>query len=86
MSSLGHDETELTVCNEIGQGQCGTIYAITGTPLVIKLPNLSAKYDELFRDAQVHGMVQEALNYSKLKPHRFNFPRLGSPDHPTILD
>jgi hypothetical protein len=45
----------------IGKGQCGTIYALKGTNMAVKLPNSVKQEDELFSDAQIHKTVYEAF-------------------------
>jgi hypothetical protein len=45
----------------IGQGQCGTVYGLKGTTMVIKLPNSVNKEDELFVDFQMHKLVYAAF-------------------------
>ena len=50
-----------STCKQIGQGQCGTVYTISGTDMVVKLPNGPEKYDELWRDCYIHKCVEEAF-------------------------
>ncbi|KAF2242043.1 hypothetical protein BU26DRAFT_584940 [Trematosphaeria pertusa] len=49
------------VFTTVGQGQCGTVYALRGTTMVIKLPNSPQKSDQLFNDFQIHSAVKNAF-------------------------
>ncbi|KAJ5795884.1 uncharacterized protein N7518_004424 [Penicillium psychrosexuale] len=68
---------------EIGQGQCGTVYAIVGTDTVAKLPNSPAKVPQLLIDFKMHASVKEAMddveNLMKLDIH---IPKLYSWETP----
>ena len=45
----------------IGQGQCGTVWALLGTTAVIKIPNKPSDVDRLWEDAYNHKKVEEAF-------------------------
>jgi hypothetical protein len=45
----------------IGKGQCGSVYALKGTTMAIKLPNTSSKTDELFRELKNHMVVHKTF-------------------------
>jgi hypothetical protein len=55
------DEATLQRFVKVGQGQCGTVYALRGTTLVAKLANSSSKENELFVDFQMHHLVYSAF-------------------------
>ena len=45
----------------VGQGQCGTIFAMSGTDEVVKISNGPAKDSEQHNDARVHLVVESAF-------------------------
>ncbi|KAK1094131.1 hypothetical protein LTR48_000907 [Friedmanniomyces endolithicus] len=49
----------LRLVRHIGQGQCGTVFALVGTGMVLKISNGTAKNDVLFQDCQIHKHVEE---------------------------
>ncbi|KAH6881782.1 zinc finger protein-domain-containing protein [Alternaria rosae] len=51
------DDAALPKFSNVGQGQCGIVFALKGTTLVAKLPNSSDKEDELYTDFQMHQLV-----------------------------
>ncbi|CAA9961478.1 hypothetical protein PTNB73_04815 [Pyrenophora teres f. teres] len=66
------DEVNLQVFLDIGKGQCGTVYALKGTDMVMKIPNTASKEDELFTDYQNHKSVYcafESLGSVRLAVH-----------------
>jgi hypothetical protein len=56
------DDSTQQVFQDIGKGQCGTVYALRGTTMVIKLPNGPAKSKELFTDFQTHTIINDAFS------------------------
>ncbi|KAK0355161.1 hypothetical protein LTR02_003845 [Friedmanniomyces endolithicus] len=52
---------ELRQVRHIGQGQCGTVFALVGTGMVLKIANGPAKKDVLFQDCQIHKHVEEGF-------------------------
>jgi hypothetical protein len=58
-------ESNQQVFTSAGKGQCGTVYALRGTDMVIKVPNTAAgKDDELFQDFQMHKRISKAFSSS----------------------
>ncbi|KAK0259061.1 hypothetical protein LTS09_006350 [Friedmanniomyces endolithicus] len=51
----------LRLVRHIGQGQCGTVFALVGTGMVLKISNGPAKNDVLFQDCQIHKHVEEVF-------------------------
>ncbi|KAK0260085.1 hypothetical protein LTS09_005420 [Friedmanniomyces endolithicus] len=45
----------------IGQGQCGTVFALVGTGMVLKIANGPAKTDVLWQDCLTHKLVEEVF-------------------------
>ncbi|CAG9941242.1 unnamed protein product [Clonostachys rosea f. rosea IK726] len=82
-SYISHDSAEDNICEqrsiEIGKGQCGTIFALSGTDTVAKIPHSAEKADQLWSDFQMHYLVLEAMNEvdTKLKMD-INIPELHS--------
>ncbi|CAG5165295.1 uncharacterized protein ALTATR162_LOCUS6775 [Alternaria atra] len=70
------DATQQNFTN-IGQGQCGTVFGLKGTTMVIKLPNPSNKEDELFVDFQMHKVVWEAFSAFASIHEDIHVPRVG---------
>lgn len=84
-SSLGEanqrarDDAEQKVFTMVGQGQCGTVYALRGTTMGIKIPNSPQKSDQLFSDYQIHSTVKSAFNSlpeTMRASHNINVPDL----------
>lgn len=61
MNQRAQDDAALRTFASIGSGQTGTVYALKGTTMVIKLPNSSEQSDILFADFQNHQRVFEAF-------------------------
>ncbi|KAL5420984.1 hypothetical protein PMIN04_005961 [Paraphaeosphaeria minitans] len=61
-SQRARDDAQKKIFHPVGDGQCGTVYALRGTTMVVKLPNNPQKSDELFRDFQMHLTIQNAFN------------------------
>lgn len=79
-SQQPRDAEEQSLFPQIGKGQCGTIYALKGTTMVIKLPNATQKVDELFRDCQFHALI--STTFSSLPDtlstlYNINVPKMG---------
>ena len=55
------DDASLQGFLNIGKGQCGVVFALKGTAMVIKIPNLPSKIEELSTDYQVHKVVYSAF-------------------------
>ncbi|KAJ4380435.1 hypothetical protein N0V86_003790 [Didymella sp. IMI 355093] len=61
----------------IGAGQCGVVYALKGTTMVIKLPQSLDKFDSLYNDFKCHEMVCKAfLNVSAAYRGHVHVPAL----------
>jgi hypothetical protein len=59
-----HSQTEDTsspLYTSIGEGQCGIVFALKGTPDVIKIAKSPEKVEELWQDATVHNRIRIAL-------------------------
>jgi hypothetical protein len=70
-------ESNQKVFTSVGQGQCGTVYALNGTDMVIKVPNPApGKEDELFRDFQMHKRIFKAFSSSASIRQDIRVPRL----------
>lgn len=61
MNQRARDDDSLKTFASIGAGQCGTIYALKGTTMVIKLPNSPNKSAELYEDLKSHKAVSDAF-------------------------
>ncbi|KAL5119173.1 hypothetical protein ACEQ8H_002881 [Pleosporales sp. CAS-2024a] len=60
----------------IGKGQCGTIYGLKGTTMVMKLPNAYNKIDELFQDCQMHKLIYHIFSQVYSTPRsNLNVPK-----------
>ncbi|KAK1598624.1 zinc finger protein-domain-containing protein [Colletotrichum navitas] len=46
---------------ELGRGQCGTVYGLLGSPDIAKLANAHAKVGELLTDYRMHHTIQLAM-------------------------
>ncbi|KAK7210351.1 hypothetical protein V2G26_017529 [Clonostachys chloroleuca] len=70
---------------EIGKGQCGTIFALSGTDTVAKIPNSTEKVDQLLSDFRMHYLVIQAMNEADTKLRMdINIPELHSWVSPAI--
>ncbi|KAK2032698.1 hypothetical protein LX32DRAFT_167694 [Colletotrichum zoysiae] len=62
---------------EIGRGQCGTVYGLLGTT-VAKLPNAPVKVDELRADYLMHNRIENAMQkYDPGHEISARLPKLG---------
>lgn len=57
-------DASLRTFRSVGKGQTGTVYALTDTTMVIKLPNSPEQSDDLFNDFKNHKKVFEAFRES----------------------
>lgn len=64
MNQRASEDASLHTFRSIGGGQTGTVYALTGTTVVIKLPNSPKKSDDLYTDFLNHKKVIEAFRES----------------------
>ncbi|KAK7957264.1 uncharacterized protein PG986_006486 [Apiospora aurea] len=83
-NQAAHDgELVLRAAREVGKGQCGTVYAMTGTQYVLKMPN-DGKVNELFEDCCIHKEIEEAFSDLEisLRPE-VNIPAFGEWIHPS---
>jgi hypothetical protein len=55
-------DTTLQEFREIGRGTCGQVFALVGTPTVIKLPINSGQTERLYRDCCMHKRIEVAFN------------------------
>ena len=55
------DDASLQGFLNIGKGQCGVVFALKGTTMVIKIPNNPSKIEELSTDYQMHKLVYSAF-------------------------
>jgi hypothetical protein len=60
-----HDHPELRRFREIGKGQTGTIWSLTGTIEIIKIPNLG-RSDQLYNDHQKHVLIRDSFQRCSL--------------------
>src|SRR5690242_9292361 len=58
------EDASLRTLRSVGKGQTGTVYALTGTTMVIKLPNSPEQSDDLYTDFKNHKKVFEAFRES----------------------
>ncbi|EME39151.1 hypothetical protein DOTSEDRAFT_75038 [Dothistroma septosporum NZE10] len=74
---------ELRNIRQIGEGQCGTVLAMTGTGFVLKLAK-NNKRDALYNDVVSHLTVTEAFSRLPIE-HRpdISVPRYGEYIHPS---
>ncbi|KAH8641428.1 hypothetical protein IG631_04369 [Alternaria alternata] len=77
-NQLAHDDTTQQHFTNIGQGQCGTVFALKGTTMVIKLPNSMNKEKELFTDFQMHKLVWDAFSAFASIQEDIHVPRIGA--------
>ncbi|KAK1974399.1 zinc finger protein-domain-containing protein [Colletotrichum cereale] len=59
--NAAHSDAALRRFEELGKGQCGTVYGLLGTPTVTKLPNSESKVEQLHADYLMHLRIQEAI-------------------------
>ena len=82
-NQLAQEHPELKQFKEIGKGQTGTVWALTGSRLVIKLAN-EGRAEILFNDCQKHKKVEEAFYYTSVTLRRhINIPTFGEWVHPS---
>ncbi len=62
INQRAHDDASLQTFSCVGAGQTGTVYALKGTTMVIKLPNSPDKADILYTDFMNHNGIQEAFS------------------------
>jgi hypothetical protein len=55
------EDTSSPMYTSIGEGQCGIVFALKGTPDVIKIAKSPEKAAELWQDATVHNKIRTAL-------------------------
>ncbi|EXJ90097.1 hypothetical protein A1O3_03166 [Capronia epimyces CBS 606.96] len=69
-----YNHPEMKSFVKVGQGQCGTVWALTGTTMVLKVPN-DGKKDQLYNDYCQHAAVEEAFRstFSVFRRH-INLP------------
>lgn len=72
------DNPELKAFTQVGKGQCGTVFALTGTTRVLKIAN-PGKDEQLFNDYRRHARVEDALKetFSGLRVN-ISLPNLGT--------
>ncbi|KAG7101907.1 hypothetical protein HYQ44_018485 [Verticillium longisporum] len=56
-----HSNAALQYFEELGKGQCGTVYGLLGTTIVTKLPNSQSKVTELHADYLMHLRMQNTI-------------------------
>jgi hypothetical protein len=71
-----HEDVSQQHFSLVGKGQCGTVYSLKGTTMVVKLPNAANKNDELFIDFQVHKTVSEAFSTIYTVHNNIHIPKL----------
>jgi len=73
-----HDNPELKTFTQVGKGQCGTVWALTGTINVLKITN-EGKDDQLWNDYCNHARIEEAFmqTFSGFR-RNINLPNLGT--------
>ncbi|KAL5373971.1 hypothetical protein DPSP01_012276 [Paraphaeosphaeria sporulosa] len=74
------DDAQQEVFDPIGIGQCGTVYALRGTTMAVKLPNNPQNSDELFSDFRMHLKIKNAFNTLPAElhaSHNVNFPDIN---------
>jgi hypothetical protein len=55
------ENTSSPLYTSIGEGQCGIVFVLRGTPDVIKIAKSPEKADQLWQDAVVHNRIRTAL-------------------------
>lgn len=71
------DDSEQKAFTTIGEGECGTVYALRDTATVLKLPNSPQMSDQLFSEFQIHTRVKDAfslLPWTMVSSHNINVP------------
>ncbi|KAI1259409.1 zinc finger protein-domain-containing protein [Xylariaceae sp. FL1019] len=72
-----YGEPLLQTAREIGKGQCGVVFALIGTPYVLKVPH-AGKREELFDDCVNHKKLEEEFNKIEVsKRPDINIPTFG---------
>ncbi|KAI4192370.1 MAG: hypothetical protein LQ346_004339 [Caloplaca aetnensis] len=79
-----HDNSDLRSFEKLGEGQCGTIWALTGTDQVLKIMKAN-KRDQLWNDSLMHARVEDAMSRAGIMlRHDIAIPRYGqfiNPSH-----
>jgi len=70
-----HDDAASRVFAQIGSGQCGTVFALKGTTSVIKIPNTTAKREELRLDFLTHKRVYDSFAAASQIRENIHIPR-----------
>lgn len=65
LTNTSRDDIGQHTSTEIVKGQCGTMYSLSGTTNIAKLPNLPEKVAELLTDFKMHCRITEAVNKVK---------------------
>lgn len=77
-----HDSPNLKSFEIIGQGQCGTVWALTGSKYVLKVPK-KGKLDQLWRDSVNHRRVEVAFEQIVTQLRKdITIPQYGQWIHP----
>lgn len=78
-----HENNKLIAFRQIGKGQCGTVWALTGTTKVIKIPN-EGKLDQLWNDCCTHKQIEEAFQQTLVALRKdINIPKFVEWIHPS---
>ncbi|KAI4247267.1 MAG: hypothetical protein L6R40_001610 [Gallowayella cf. fulva] len=79
-----HDNSPLRAFEKIGEGQCGTIWSLTGLDLVLKVMK-EDKTMQLWNDAEMHKRAEEAFQQVTIRLRQgIELPRYGqfiNPSH-----
>ncbi|KAL8932898.1 MAG: hypothetical protein Q9216_006622 [Gyalolechia sp. 2 TL-2023] len=79
-----HNLPELRKFEQIGEGQCGTVWALVSSTLVLKIEKNKKKTAQLWNDSVMHKTVQEAFEQTTVLLRRgLNVPRYVQWIHPT---
>lgn len=77
-NQAAYDIPELRAFTQVGRGQCGTVWALTGTTEVLKVMN-EGKRDQLYNDYCKHCRVDDALRDTLSGFRRnINLPSIGT--------
>ncbi len=79
-----HANSDIRSFEKLGEGQCGTVWALTGTDQVLKVMKAN-KMDQLWNDSLMHAKVEDAMSRAGIMlRHDITIARYGqfiTPDH-----
>ncbi|KAL9105899.1 MAG: hypothetical protein Q9227_009010 [Pyrenula ochraceoflavens] len=72
-SSTTHEDNDYQLFQQLGKGQCGTVYALPDTDKVLKIMNPDKK-DQLWNDCCMHKRIEEAFQQRPFELHKQQIP------------